>query len=54
MLNSQQVPTYPPPPPPHPPTISLPHPPPLSAKKYNLTAWFNSHSQILSVDTTKS
>ena len=54
MLNSQHVPTTPPPPPPpHTLPFPPPPPPPLPAPKYNLIAWFNSHSQILPLDNPK-
>ena len=54
-MNSQPVPITAPPPSPPPPThpLSLPHPTPLSAPKYNLIARFDSHSEILPLDSPK-
>ena len=53
-MNSQHVTTTPSPPPSPPHTLPLPPPPPLPAQKYNLIAWFNSHSQCLPLHSPKS
>ena len=52
-MNSQDVTTTPSPPPSPPHTLPLPPPPPLPAQKYNLIAWFNSHSKIVPLDSLR-